>query len=394
MRVADTLSNILENPIVETVLDRSKPIDDVIEEIKAKWQVNLDNRNPAPAYTESLEGEPIYKGTDFDMFTFMNALCDRKAVINLPSYDGIAPSVLHTDQTHISENDRHGQLLGLIANKEALSFNIRIKDYQVVQIVPDKGDIVGAPRNFALVDYNGVWNGGLSVVELNTSAEENNFLTNKGLWKDNKICFENFVHPNLSFAFFGSRYLATKFLSDRIEDEAKYYRGVAKKLRKQGIKLGGLPINKPRGFRDMVYVEKIKVEDLEARLLSPGITGEYPIMGKDGGGEIKKHENKPESRNEKQEVLRFSEQRARDLSYKLGPQITASVRAVELAFFLNGFMRERKPGNEKPPGWDIPEWERGYKTGPRTRTELNALKLTDEVTLAYRIRDTTVTKAV
>lgn len=391
-KVAETLANILENEVVSVALDRSQPIDKVVEEVKKSWSADIWERNPAPAYKEVIEGVQFYKGTDFDLFTAINALAERGAVINIPDYEGIAPKTVREDQRVISSRNRHGQVMGIVANKNTHSFSIKIKDYNVIQTNPDGTETVGAPRNFALVDYSGELHPGWKRIEVRSTPEEDCFYKSKDLEMGNTVIFENFVHPNLAFAFYGSRYIATKALAERIEDEAKHYRKVASELREEGITLGGRYKPKPRSFTEEWNTEKIDVENLEAKLVLPEFEGEYPLLGMNEKGKITEYRKMPYSAKGKQNVLRYSEKRAKELSYKIGPQITASVRAVELAFYKNGFESGiRAPGYEKQPGWNIPEWERGYKIG-NGRTEWNALDLGD-VVLAYRIHEKTVKKA-
>jgi len=395
-QIAETLANILENPVVKTSLDRSSDIEDAVTEVKEAWMVDLDSRNPAPAYKETIDGVPVYQGTDLDLFTFINALADRKAVINLPNYERIAPKTVRSDQRLISNKNRHGQILGVVANKETHSFNVRINDYQVVQVQADGRETVGAPRNFALVDYGGEWNDGWHKIEFKPDAKENYFLNTRGLWTGNSVVFKNFVHPTLANAFYGSRYLAAKALGMRVEDEARHYRQEAKELRDDGIKLRGEGSGyKPKVWQhsDARNVESIQVENLEAVLVLPEFEGKYPIKAKTQDGDVKEYSKMPTGLKGKQEVLRFAEDRAKELSYTVGPQITAATRAVELAYFKHGFTGPKAPGYEREPGWAIPKWQRDYTIG-NGRTEWNALKLNKDVTLAYRIRDTSVKRVI
>ena len=389
MKIAQTLANILENDVVSVALKRTESIDNVIEKVHLQWQVDLNKRNPLPVYRETEGGNKVYRGTDFDLFTLLNSLADRRAVINIPKYGGIAPKTIHENQRIVSTEDRHGEILDVIASKETHSFSVRIKDYQIIEINPDGSETVGAPRNFAVVDYNGKTNPGWTNFEFNPNSEEKTFFTEKKLCMNELPVLENFVHPNLAFAFYGSRYLAAKALSQRIEDEAKHYRWVAKELRSQGINLGGQYYPSAKSFKDKIYTEKVVVENLEAKLVLPKFKGKYPIVGLTNEGDKREYDKLPMDKSKQEDILRYSEQHAKKLSYKICPKITSGVRAVELAYFLNGFQKgKREYGNEKNPGWDIPEWQRDLRLVPRG-AKWNVLDFGD-AKLAYRIKEKTV----
>jgi len=93
----------------------------------------------------------------------------------------------------------------------------------------------------------------------------------------------------------------------------------------------------------------------------------------------------------KTEVLRYALWVSRKLSRTYGPMVRAPARAVELAFFLYGFRSPvKEPGTEKKPGWAVPDWQRAYREGPRTRINWSMLELNPYVKLLYRIRESTV----
>lgn len=387
--IAKTLSELIENDVVSGAIDRTVSIEDIAEKLIKNWKVDLKDRNPRPAYAIGIDGSQVYKGTDFDLFTMLSSLAERRAVINLPKYNGIAPKTFHDNQRVISSENRHGEVIGLIASKDTHSFSVRIKDYQVIETRANGSEVVGVPRNFSVVDYNGQLNSGWKDFEFNPNLDEKMFLEEKKLKFGGKPVFENFVHPNLAFAFYGSRYLATKALSQRIEEEARHYNLIAKELRSQGVKLGGIYSPKKHSFKDKLYSEKVIVENLEAKLVLPEFKGKYPLIGLTHEGDSTEYEKLPESNKQRADILRYSERRAKELSYKIGPLINAFVRAVELAYFLNGFKKnQRAYGNEKQPGWDIPEWQRDIRIKPRG-AKWNVLDFGD-AKLVYRIKEKTV----
>lgn len=396
MEIAKTLQKILKNTIVEASLDKTRPVDYLVRKTEEAWAADLTARRPAPAYREALDGEPIYKGTDLDLFTVMNALAQREAVINIPSYENMRATKIRPDQRVISKRNRHGQVYGITSNADVHSFSAKVKDYNVVQLLPGGREEVGAFRNFTLVDPTGHMYDGWHRVEFNATPEEQKFFRERELEiVPNLIEINNFVHPNLAMAFFGSRYWATKALANRVADEAKFYRTLASDLRNEGVRLGGIRPAKIRTYDIDEDLLKVKVKNLEAKLVLPEANGEYPIFGADANGKVKQYAGVPNNYVARQGILRFAEKRANELSYSLGPKVNAPVRAVELAFYLDGFRNSlRYEGNEKDPAWGIPDWTREYKEGPRSKIEWNALEIAPKTALLYRIKGTTVTVKV
>jgi len=394
MKTAKTLRNILENPVVQTCLDKSQSIDSLVRKVGGEWSADLVARRPAPAYRESVDGHMVYKGTDLDLFTVMNALAQREAVINIPRYDSMTITKLRDDQRLVSKTNRHGQVFGTIANANVHSFSTRIKDYNVIQTNQKGKEEVGAFRNFALVDPSGRMYDGWRTIEFKATPEEEQFFEEKNLYTmPETIAIKSFVHPNLAMALFGSRYLETKALANRVSDEAKFYRTLAGILRNAGVNLGGSEKPSVKTFvAEDQDLEKVTVESLEAKLVLPEATGEYPLLGIDKNGKLKHYEAVSSNYTTKQNILRFAEKRANGLSYSVGPRINAPVRAVELAFYLDGFKGGlRESGNEKDPAWGIPDWVRNYREGPKTRIEWNALEIAPKVALLYRIKENLVT---
>jgi hypothetical protein len=394
-KVADTLAKILEHPDVKIALDRTEPLELAYVNTMEYWRVDLENRNPRPAYQQTLEGELFWKETDLDLFTFLNELAIRNARVNIPDYERISPKTFSPDQKLISDKNRHGEIMGIIGNQDAHSFSVRIKDYNVVQINPDGSETIGAPRNFAMVDYSGELRDSWKV-QLDLNKKESDFIEKKKLSADGvSLRFKYFVHPNKAFSFYGSPYLITQILGRRIKDEARHYRLIEKQLRKEGIKLDkNDPTLALKPFEHFGPEQEggvsVAVENLEAIVTMPQLKGKYPLRGLDPNGMETEYDKMPNYYVGKRDVLRYSQDRARNLSYHYGPRINAVKRAVELAFFKYGFYgRKREYGNEIQPSWEIPKWQRECKLG-NGRIKWNTLQLNDDITLAYRIKQTYV----
>lgn len=382
-QIAKTLRSILDNPVVAQALDRSQPVDGLVEEVQSEWRADLVDRKPAPAYIRGTDGEALYSGTDLDLFTVMVALGDRNAVINIPRYENMRATTLRSDQHVVSKNNRHGQVLGLTSHRNVHSFSTRIKDYNVVQSKPDGKEEVGAYRNFALVGVDGQLHNGWDVIEFKATPEEKKFFEERKLYTvPGTIVVHNFVHPNLANAMYGSPSLSHRALSNRLDDEASFYRGLAGKLRGQGIILSeemGSGSGKPI-FTEKGESESVPVRNIEVLLKMPEFQGSYALRGKDEAGKVVEYEQMPTRKASQEKVLRYAAERANALTYSLAPQVRALTRAVDLAFFLHGGIG----GGEIKPSWDVPDW----KDTKIKRTEYRALDLGNGVELMYRERTT------
>ena len=389
--IAKSLENILDNPIVATSLDRSQRINDILNKVILHWSVDLDKRHPAPAYIEGEEESPDYLGTDLDLFSFLMSLSQRRAVINIPDYENLRKSSLASNQRVIAKENRHGQLLWIQSNPETHAFSTEMMDYNVLEIRNGK-EKVGAPRQFTVVDDFGELYDGWSRIEWHSSEQEDKFIRENNLEKIQGILeFNYFVHPNRAFSFYGSPYIATKILAMRIKDQASFYRKLAKQLESEGIKLMFPEEEKiPVTYRYEGVTIPQKIQNLEAKLIIPDFHGEYPIIGVEihnGKRKFTTFDRMPDTPREKASVLRYSKWVSDKLSYRYGPQVRATARSVELAFFKYGLNSSK--GGEIRPGWPVPNWNRNYREGPRTRIDWNQLQLNDYVQLLYRTRETT-----
>src|SRR3990167_1459693 len=126
-KVAATLTSILENPIMASILDKSHDIDETINEVVSWWRYDMASRKPGIAYTSGGD-----KTTDLDLSCFLFELAERNAVINIPIYKSIRAKSIKEGEFVLSSQNRHGNVLGLSANKDVFSFSLRIKDMNAV----------------------------------------------------------------------------------------------------------------------------------------------------------------------------------------------------------------------------------------------------------------------
>ncbi|UCD03714.1 MAG: hypothetical protein JSW73_04200 [Candidatus Woesearchaeota archaeon] len=358
MVIAQTLDGLLDDQDMEQILDRESNIDATTEKILKDWNYDLYSRNPAPAYNAT----GMFHGTNLDLATIMSALADRNAVINIPEYTGRRAKTHKEDEWVVSPENRHGNITGVAANKDVFSFSVRIFDQNVVN---RKTNETGAYRNFLLTDLNGDMYNGWSTIEFSPTAKENDFLKDKELYTGNSIVVKNFVHPNAWCAFYGAPYIKSKALEQRLTQEAQHYRMAAKNLKDIGVRAVDEDVRYDVKKVADIYKEpgrKIKVPTFKAELDVPAYTGEFPGVDANAEG------------------LAYAQNRASTLSYSIIPKLRFRNRAVELAFNKYG---NGNNGLNKP-GWNVPEWESGYKLGPRAKNTWNRLDIGNGFGLRYK----------
>jgi hypothetical protein len=338
---------------MKVIQDRTQDILPTAQEIVDSWSADLFQRKPAPA-ANSL-GE--FQGTDLDLSTFMSALAQRSAVINIPKYDTMRARTVKANQRVISRDNRHGNILSLYANKEVFSFGVRILDQNVVTQDPETGkEWTGEPRNFTLVNIQGKWHDGWRSLEFSPTAKENDFLKDRHLWTNNSVIFSYFVHPQRWQSFYGQAYFILKALINRLTEEASYLRQTIKNMQVEGVSF-------PEGYKDSYTPgpstpasasDKIKVLAFQAEIDHPPSDTQFsnslPLY--------------PEN-------LKFLDQRMRML-VSLRDKANFSARSVELAFCRHGFqgscpdmtspdfLSKIQDSTENLPPWLEAKWERSF----------------------------------
>jgi len=328
-KVAGTLKNVLDNEIMMTIMDKGKPIDDVITEVLSWWDYDLYTRRPGPAYDE----DGVFVGTDLDLACFISALAQRNGVINLPTYQSMRNRTIKEGQVLTSKENRHGTIVGVSSNKETLSFSVRIVDANIMTT-----DKVGDYRNFALTNLEGEWHDGWKRIEFIPTAKENKFLTENELWSGNSVVFNNFVHPNRWISFYGQYYFITKALIERLRSEAADYNFEIKEMLEEGIKYpvsgeGSQP-EWPETTREKG--KSVVIKAFEVELDIPENDSSFPKV-----------------EHNQENLVRLTRKR-KDFIYKIVPRLQFATRATELAFV--------KYGEGKMPGWlDNVKWENDFK---------------------------------
>lgn len=224
--VAQSIKTILTNPLFLQIMDKSKDITPVTQEVLGWWDYDLFTRKPSPAYDEY----GVFKGTDLDLACFLYALAGRGAVINIPTYKSHTQTKQRKDQQLKSKYNRHGELLNVGANKLFFSFNINVMDQNVIG-----EDKVGDFRTFSLTDKAGDWYEGWQTIQFEPTLKENRFITESKMWSGHQIVFKNFIHPNRWTSFFGHHYVLTKMLIERLVDQAAFMNSEVKRIQAAGI---------------------------------------------------------------------------------------------------------------------------------------------------------------
>jgi hypothetical protein len=335
--IASSLKNILGNPIVQCILNRTCDISPAVDEALGWWNYDLFSRKPSPAYNDY----GIFEGTNLDLACFMYALAGRGAVINIPFYKAHSQAKIREDQQLKSKANRHGELINVGANKDFFSFNITIIDQNVIG-----EDKVGDFRTFSLTEKDGSWYDGWRTIQFEPTLKENRFITENKLWSGNRIVFRNFIHPNRWTSFFGHHYVITKMLCDRLDDEAAFLNAEIKRLQSEGITFpedGEKPQSHQYSYGDTVSKKFVAFNAL-IYVPESQITGMY--------------EMKPST----QEALVETYVRRKQLKNAVS-KLRFMTRASEYAHYINP---DRMPSWLKNVGWEkdftIPgkrvKWER------------------------------------
>ncbi len=351
-----------KNEYAQEIMDRSKHIDeDFVGAILGQSVMQWSDRAPTPA----LDEDGNFCGTDLDLFSFLVPLAARNAVIEIPHYKNRTQKVIRPDEWHI-DGPRFGNIIRLISHQDALSFSVLIFDRSIVRRDSKGRETIGAPRDFMLVDYGGVWHEGWHELRFHPTAPENEFLRDKHLFVGDTVSFSNYVHPARWQSIFSAAHFLKKMLLARIKDEAIFCRSEIKRLSAKG----GEYVDREEGEEPESRGETcpIKVRTLEMELDMPNLAGAYVSYKSTrvGWDAVRKH-------------YKF-------LKYEAMPMVQFAVRANEAAYFLFG----KSSGGE----WRIPywmgnrEWQEGVRL-PRGRIDWNRMVLSNDCALRFRVKEVT-----
>lgn len=349
-QVARTLAEIHEDEVLLRIRDRSQDVSKDVLWLLAQWELDLYSRKPGPALTD----DGRLQVTDLDLATFLFALVQRSAVINLPRYTGRRPKQQRAGEHVVSASNRHGKVTGLSANDGVFSFSVRVQDADVVTT-----DGVGAPRNFMVVDLDGKFYDGWDRIEFLPTARENDFLNRHELWTGNVVYFKNFVAPQRWVSFFGRYYFLTKALIERLQDRAHFLHEELKRLKSKidadprlAQRAGARLEDEPGPESKVVGKSKtVDVDAFQAAVRFGGLTGVYEAL----------------SETDPAAWARALEER-RALTYGIVPRLRFAARSVELAFW-NQHKDVCFPEAARFPAWvQGASWDTDYvEEGKRTK---------------------------
>jgi len=358
-QVALSLTNIFDNPIMKVILDKSSNIESIIPEVTSWWKYDLFSRKPGPAYVDE-----DFVGTDLDLSCFLFELAERGAVINIPQYKSMRAKSSKEGQVVLSPENRHGQVIGLSANRDVFSFSLRIKDMNVMST-----DKVGDFRNYSVTDLDGDMYPGFGNLEFIPTAMENKFLFENQIVTDNNIHFKNWVHPNRWSSLFGQYYFITKALVDRLREESSYYYQEIKKMKDEGIQYPVIEAPEEWPEKTKEPGKKIKVKSFEVDLSIP-----------DNGSVFPTYEHNVKNLVELTNKRKY-------FTYKLVPNLNFAIRTVEYAYY--------KYGRDRIPHWlKNVAWENNY-VAPGKRTKWDRVVLFQDqvgqegVSIKKRVYETT-----
>jgi hypothetical protein len=214
-----------------------------------------------------------------------------------------------------------------------------------------KQDTVGDWRTFSLTDYDGGWYPGWDRIDFVPTLNENKFITESELWSGHTIVFTNFIHPNRWTSFFGSYYVISKIVVERLAEEIKHLNSQVKAMKAAGITFPAEG-ERPSSYDGYTYgdAKSVKFESFQAKIFIPeiGLSGEWPSL----------------EQNQENLVAAYTK---RKRLAKLKDSLMFMTRATEYAHYKNP---------DRMPHWiKNVDWEDGFKESSRSRTQWQRLKL-------------------
>ena len=345
--VAKTLRNILENPAMQFIMDKTLPLDDVVKVVQKYWTYDMYNRKPGPALVDG-----VFEGTDLDLACFLTALAERGAVLNIHRYKSMRPKTTKEGERISSSENRHGKILNLVANKDVFSFGLKMMDMNVMTT-----DSVGDFRTFSLTAPDGNWYDGWDSIGWDPSIKENKFLSENEMWTQNRVVFKHFVHPNRWISIYGQHYFITKALINRLTEQAADNFKQMKHMLADGIEYpkSGDGAKKVWPKSSKAAGKSVKFETMEVEIDVPDNDTMFVQLD-----------------SNQENLIALTEQRKK-WNNTIIPNLKFSTRITEYAFYKHGQLKE---GGEKMPAWlsGGTTWDRDFKL-PRKQILWDRIKL-------------------
>ena len=395
-QVANTLTGLKEDPVMLKILDRSKFLnDDTIDEILGWWSYDLLKRKAGLA----LDG--IAYG--LDLSTVLYEFAKRKMVVNFPKYSTMRGATKTEGQRVVSNENRHGPILRLGANKDMFSFNVLTNDMNVVGI-----DNVGAFRSFTIVGLTGEFDKTWEKIEFTPPEDIKDHFVSEGL--GSTIYVKHFVHPSRRQQVYGQYYVKTKAAYQRLKEEYDYHSFQQKWFNQLGIRLDEVESGMQWPKSEVVgNTKKLDVPAFRTMLYIPDVLP-HPVSQFVGRKKSQSQWDKLKTKKfdtpwdewfvkreklmdafsdipwfpnveKDQEGLKFVTGRARYLRYNVLPTLNFLLRSTELAFCKYGRGATTSP---MLPPWISVErsrdsWNQGFVLPPLNR-KIEGLKSTAQKT--------------
>jgi len=346
------------------LLDRTSDVRAVCDRIASTWRYDLATRKVGTAYEDD---DGTFR-TDLDLACFLSALAERRAAINLPEYSTRRAATKTEGEMVLSRDNRHGRIIGITSNADVFSFNVLVEDANVMT-----ASSVGKPRNFMLQDITGKWHDGWKSIDFLAATPEEKALF---AGTEGKVSFKYFVHPNRWTSFYGRAYLLAKVAEKRLEDQDRFLKAEAKRIRDA---LGIVPEPWPKTTK-VGDEESIKVEAFNAEVDGVNFTGDFEGYPTDQAGlteiSILRHRI-----GELLRTLRFH------------------IRATEFAFYSQSF----KPAvganalgylaaggaDLELPSWAKGGWTCGYKESAKARNHWARRECEAGLSIRFRVWEKT-----
>lgn len=346
------------------ITNRNLPVDAEIERLLEHWRYDIEKR-AVPAAIIDADGKKCAKA---DMLSFLSALCDRGAVINLESYQSATASTTRSDQLVVSKANRHGKLKSIVFNQETLGASVRIVDANVITTDEDGEQDVGADRNFTVVTPDGEFYAGMPTMDFVPNRKENDFIAGV-LNDDGTIMFDRFVSEQRRYSFFGRPYLTAKLLIERLKDEATFCRAEMARIVQAGVTVPAssyVPVAKGATVPKTIRTIEVDIQDVDA-----AFSGSYAAYSTDLAG------------------WEAARKRKNAITYVIVPKLVLHTRATELAMMkYDGVNPVTGDVVMTVPKWAAVTVDNALKI---KRTVWHALKRADNgPTLLWRVKDKTI----
>ncbi len=356
---AKTLERIANgrNRLARAIMDRNQPVTALLSErVIKKTQFGWPGRRPRLPVDK--KGRP--RLTDMDLFSYLVMLYQRRAILTLPPYQTKLPRIMYAEERHLGRT-RFGQVVGLIAHREQLSFSVQLYDHTIAYAdAATEQEGLGRVRTFMMVDYQGHWHQGFGGLSWRFTEKEREFSDRYQLPANECMSYQYYVHPHRRQSIFGAPYVLLKLLWMRLEDEMSFLRAEILRLHDLDI---GQEESQAAAPREVVSVGEATgeiVPTFRVELLGLKLQGQYEAVSDDEAG------------------YRSAKERLRYLRYELCPLVQFMCRSDEVAFYHYGLEDDYTAPWVRTSAWI-------HEGCPDRYQRKASIALTDKIGLSYHV---------